>query len=497
MANRYANLTPSKDISQDFRTIDVGFDKVQADVDAKAATVNSHIANADIHVTKADKTKWDGHVANADIHVTASQKAAWDSKADGNTETELADHVADQVVYMTQEKQDKLDGIEEGAQVNQNAFAKVNDITAADPSSQFYIVGGIGITVTTNPINGEITVTATGEAAPGAHGITHTEHGADPIPTATLTEGGLLSAAQLAEIVAHGELLDEHAVAISGLEDLLENATPNPTADTLVKRDSEGRLKAAAPSESDDVARKAELDTINTQLAETVKKSELAASPAINTRSAGTDLNNLTNNGSYYAVGGTANKPTTTNCYVTQINSPAADYAVQFATNYNGNRSFFRVKFNVVWGPWSEVIAMAPSGDITVSGNIDFETMKGLVWRNGNADTIGDLANFPDLTDKQAILRIFRNTNTSGNKLIQISRGDGTTGAALQITNGDITVLSGRNVSITSGSNPEGVVAANVGSLHLRYNGGAGTTLYVKESGTGNTGWARVNTTSP
>lgn len=36
---------------------------------------------------------------------------------------------------------------------------------------------------------------------------------------------------------------------------------------------------------------------------------------------------------------------------------------------------------------------------------------------------------------------------------------------------------------------PEGVVSAPVGSLFLRSDGGAGTTLYVKESGTGNTGW--------
>lgn len=39
-----------------------------------------------------------------------------------------------------------------------------------------------------------------------------------------------------------------------------------------------------------------------------------------------------------------------------------------------------------------------------------------------------------------------------------------------------------------SGS-PEAVVIANVGSLYLRTDGGASTTLYVKTSGTGNTGW--------
>lgn len=37
---------------------------------------------------------------------------------------------------------------------------------------------------------------------------------------------------------------------------------------------------------------------------------------------------------------------------------------------------------------------------------------------------------------------------------------------------------------------PEGVQTAGIGSTWRRTNGGAGTTLYVKESGTGNTGWA-------
>jgi hypothetical protein len=36
---------------------------------------------------------------------------------------------------------------------------------------------------------------------------------------------------------------------------------------------------------------------------------------------------------------------------------------------------------------------------------------------------------------------------------------------------------------------PESVVTGNVGDLYTRTDGGAGTTLYVKESGSGNTGW--------
>ena len=45
-------------------------------------------------------------------------------------------------------------------------------------------------------------------------------------------------------------------------------------------------------------------------------------------------------------------------------------------------------------------------------------------------------------------------------------------------------------VVLRAGANsPEGAITAPVGSLYSRTNGGAGTTLYVKESGTGNTGW--------
>lgn len=42
---------------------------------------------------------------------------------------------------------------------------------------------------------------------------------------------------------------------------------------------------------------------------------------------------------------------------------------------------------------------------------------------------------------------------------------------------------------ITGSGSPNSVVSAPVGSLYLRTDGSAGSTLWVKESGTGNTGW--------
>jgi hypothetical protein len=48
----------------------------------------------------------------------------------------------------------------------------------------------------------------------------------------------------------------------------------------------------------------------------------------------------------------------------------------------------------------------------------------------------------------------------------------------------------GSNVGLYAGSGtPEGSVTAAIGSIYMRTNGGAGSSIYVKESGTGNTGW--------
>ena len=73
------------------------------------------------------------------------------------------------------------------------------------------------------------------------------------------------------------------------------------------------------------------------------------------------------------------------------------------------------------------------------------------------------------------------------------------TNGDLGIPNGNL-VISTANKSISFSGNggvlwrcgagtPEGVVTAPVGSLFTRTDGGLLSTLYVKESGTGNTGW--------
>lgn len=55
----------------------------------------------------------------------------------------------------------------------------------------------------------------------------------------------------------------------------------------------------------------------------------------------------------------------------------------------------------------------------------------------------------------------------------------------------DTTVSFANGVTVITGAGtPEAAVTAPVGSLFLRSDGGAATTLYVKQTGVGNTGWA-------
>jgi hypothetical protein len=73
--------------------------------------------------------------------------------------------------------------------------------------------------------------------------------------------------------------------------------------------------------------------------------------------------------------------------------------------------------------------------------------------------------------------------NTAGEGEVEVSAASFRIGVS-----GGYVQINGSKVFTGNGS-PEGVVAAPVSSFYLREDGGAGTCFYVKESGTGNTGW--------
>lgn len=49
--------------------------------------------------------------------------------------------------------------------------------------------------------------------------------------------------------------------------------------------------------------------------------------------------------------------------------------------------------------------------------------------------------------------------------------------------------MAGTAALVRGAGSPEGVLTAGIGTIYLRTDGGAGTAIYIKESGTGNTGW--------
>ena len=90
------------------------------------------------------------------------------------------------------------------------------------------------------------------------------------------------------------------------------------------------------------------------------------------------------------------------------------------------------------------------------------------------------------LTDDGVILQMSKDSSVVGN-------------IHTNATNNRMAIGMGAGVTffITSGTgSPEGVISAAVGSLYMRLDGGAGTSLYVKSSGSGNTGWHKVTTTA-
>lgn len=138
---------------------------------------------------------------------------------------------------------------------------------------------------------------------------------------------------------------------------------------------------------------------------------------------------------------------------------------------------------NFVAGEWQPGSANINWGSNTrLYGNSDGTGR--LVQRNGTSAQTFSIANtYTSFTNKEEFeIGWVSNSNICRLKPIKGSGGGSSRNAEYWTTE------TGVNWGSGSGS-PEGVRTAPVGSLYTRTDGGASTTLYVKESGTGNTGW--------
>lgn len=155
----------------------------------------------------------------------------------------------------------------------------------------------------------------------------------------------------------------------------------------------------------------------------------------------------------------------------------------------------------------ADALKLFGSGGISVvTGPIH---RRGLAWASGQAITYGAYR-------YNTVNRLYRCVNVGGSASVQPTHTSGTVTdtdgvawrfvqagqdiAHLGIGTSDLTLNSTLVIAPADGAtapqihggagSPEAKVTAPVGSLYFRTDGGAGTTLYVKETGTGATGWA-------
>jgi len=153
--------------------------------------IKSALLNNDVFLkalAEAIKKKSDEHIEDSDIHVTSQDKQIWNAKA----KTDVATQLTDGLESAADKK--KLDGIAEGADVNQNAFSniKVGDVTisANGETATFILAAGDNITISADNATKQIRVTANidggnADMVDGYHAehFAAADHGHDYIPT--------------------------------------------------------------------------------------------------------------------------------------------------------------------------------------------------------------------------------------------------------------------------------------------------------------------------
>jgi hypothetical protein len=101
-------------------------------------------------------------------------------------------------------------------------------------------------------------------------------------------------------------------------------------------------------------------------------------------------------------------------------------------------------------------------------------------WLNGTNDS------------EYSAFRVWARSNGTRLALLDVNGGSSTTPAHVSTGDGELRTngSTGPLLRFTSGTgSPEGNVSAVIGSIYLNRSGGASTTMYVKTSGSGNTGW--------
>ncbi|MNW49253.1 hypothetical protein D3C74_266640 [compost metagenome] len=157
-----------------------------ADIKTELDAHDTHVAAQTAHGSTADATP--GKIMQRDeagrakvAAPAAADDVARKAEVDA-VQGNLSIHMDDILAHLSPEDRAKFESIEEGAEVNQFAFATIGTILATSPTDTITFESGTGIAITYNPTLKKITWTATGDATPGPHGPSHDPDGSDPIP---------------------------------------------------------------------------------------------------------------------------------------------------------------------------------------------------------------------------------------------------------------------------------------------------------------------------
>jgi hypothetical protein len=192
---------------------------------------------------------------------------------------------------------------------------------------------------------------------------------------------------------------------------------------------------------------------------------------------------NAASNLAAFQVGGTTRVAFPKRGAVTFPDSSTASISAPGVANWAGTLGLFGSSGGLLVTLATNNINLSGAATFTFGGSsgpaLIYDANHILAQRNGtNAQTF----------------RIYETDSGANDEYLEISAAAGTNLIRPQATGtGAASVVryhTTTTVFWTSGSgSPESVVTAPIGSLYTRTDGGAATTLYVKESGTGSTGW--------
>lgn len=345
------------------------------------------------------------------------------------------------------------------------SFGKINDLQSATANDTVTFAAGTGIAVSTNTTTKTVTISTQGSSAPGAHAPTHITGGSDVIPNAVSGgNSGLMSGAD---------------------KQKLDAATNAATASALMQRDTNGRAKVTAPSASDDIARKQEVDTVNTALTTHTSDTVIHVTQADRNRwdAGGSSVQIGTTAAVTYYVDGTAGSDTTGTG-----TSGAPFKTIQFATDklwdlckgkLNHDCNIY-VKESITYAEDVVISGFWGKGSLSIRGN----------WTNNSTTATVNKIDVYSCNCKTATLSYF-NITASTSTAVTVYASIGLTFNYILITSSatsyvGFVIAYGSAVQISNStiSNRASAIQALVMStVYSNNNGGSGNTTSLQCSG--------------